>query len=136
MREIRRERCTTTPFGLPPPWGNLKLNNSPPGKIRVQKVEQLFAPEIFSTPFPKIPYQKMGGYWERCYFFCIKTAIFCKNQDNLKKYLLFQRQLTAFAPTSLPLSIRQVESSRRLYISLQWHNAGCRDPPSASDLTI
>lgn len=128
--------CTNLPFGLPPPWGHLKLHNFPPGPKRAQTAYRLFVPLIFSTPFCKNRYQIIAVFTERCCFICTHTPRFCKNQGNFKKSLLFQIQLTAFAPNSLPLSILQIESSRRLYISLQWHNAGCRDPPFASDSTI
>ena len=41
------------PFWFAPSYGGLKLNNSSPGKIRVQKAPQLFAPPFFSTPIYK-----------------------------------------------------------------------------------
>ena len=41
---FRRAKCTNIPFGVPLPWGNLKLNNLPSNRELAQKVEQLSAP--------------------------------------------------------------------------------------------
>ena len=83
---------------MPPPWGYRELNNQPPGEKRVQKVEQLFAPENFSTLFSKISYQKIGDFGERCRFFCNKTTELGKIQEKQCNFSILHNVLTAFAP--------------------------------------
>lgn len=128
--------CTNLPFGLPPPWGHLKLHNSPPGPKRAQTAYRLFVPLFFSTPFCENRYQIIAVFTERCCFICSSKTRFCKNQAKFKNNLLFRRQLTAFAPFTLSISIWNIGYSGKLYVFLRWHNSGCRDPPFASDSTI
>ena len=86
------------PFCFTPLWGYLKLNNSPPWKNRVQKVEQLFAPEFFSTLFSKISYQKIGDFGERCRFFFNKTTELGEIQEKPCNFSILHNALTVFAP--------------------------------------
>jgi hypothetical protein len=64
----------------------------------VQKVEQLFAPEIFSTLFSKISYQKIGDFGERCHFFCNKTTALGEIQEKHCDFSILHNALTAFVP--------------------------------------
>ena len=131
-----KSQTVVLPFGVSPLCGQQEIHNLPPGSQWAQTAYRLFVPFILSTPFCRNRYQIIAVFTERCCFICCQTARFFENRKNFKKSLLFPRQLTAFAPSTLPISIWQIESSRRLYVSLRWHNAGCRDPPFASDSTI
>ena len=74
-----------------------ELNKAPPWLIGAQIGNIQFAPQNFSTAFPKNRYQKIATFWERCRSFCKKTPVFHKNREEKRFFSVLHKGFTAFA---------------------------------------
>ena len=79
-------------------WGQTALNK-PPGRRNMARFEESqFAPQKISTPFPMNRYRILATFWERCQFFCSKSAVFSQKQLNNVNFSILHNAFTAFAP--------------------------------------
>ena len=56
-----------------------------------------FAPYFLSTPFPKNRYQIIASFWERCRYFCKKSAVFYIKTGKRTDFSVLHNAFTAFA---------------------------------------
>ena len=82
---------------LPLKWGRARLIKSPYREVGVQIGNNQSAPPKFSTPFPKDRYQIIAVFGERCHYFCKKSSVFCKIQDNYIFFYVYHKTFTVFA---------------------------------------